>query len=630
MKNTLLLSAASLIAGSLFSQTVIRHPDGSYYKQCTSFSISRPLREIAKEYPVTGRKDGVYKQAADNDAHRRFPYQILKHRDGAEKTITDSIVQKAQGTTATEGTIVSVDGQSSSQGYVPYDPNGMVGPNNYVQAINSDYQVFDKSGTALTPSFALSHLFPGSTDDGDPVVMYDKFADRWVIEEFQSDNNGNETEMQFAVSTTPDPTGTYYIYDFTPDANDFADYPKFSIWSDGYYETCNCQNQKVVVYQRAKMITGDPTAGFIVIPSIYMPAGSGGGFWCPQTLYADGTLPPYGSPEYLFDFTSASWGGNFTDKIRIYKITTDWTNKTGAIALSDSLTTQPSNCIFTGGQQDIDQPGNPNSLDALDGFFSYRIPYLRWGTYNAAVMCNPVNVGTGSTIVSGLRWYELRQDATSNVWSIYQQGTYAPNDGVSRWNPSIAMDQNGSIGLAYSVSDPTSVYPGIRYTGRRKCDPLGTMSLTEGIGVAGSSAFTQASRWGDYANTTVDPSDGVTFWHTNMYVAAGGYLSTRIFSFKVPICTSGTGIATLTNNQVTLNAFQSGDELSIKAKNLPTNSTMILTLYDVQGKYISGKTVMPTANALQTTISTSGIAKGLYFVRLGNNDFQRVLKVIIQ
>ena len=118
--------------------------------------------------------------------------------------------------------------------------------------------------------------------------MYDKFADRWIISEFQAKpTNGNENELLFAVSTTGDPTGTYYLYTFEPDAADFVDYPKYSIWSDGYYETCNCDFQKVTVYERAKMLAGDTSAGFIVIPSVAGP-NPASGFFCPQTLFADG------------------------------------------------------------------------------------------------------------------------------------------------------------------------------------------------------------------------------------------------------------------------------------------------------------------------------------------------------
>lgn len=614
-----------LISTSIFAQQQIRNKDGSYFRQCSSFQISRPLRELAKEHPAV-KKLGVQKEAKDAERKR------LWKQPSTVPFSEDPIVQREQGTQSPLSTTVNVDGENSSAGYDPLDPNGMVGPNHYVQAINSNYQVFDKSGTALTASIDLATLFPGSLDDGDPVVMYDKFADRWVITEFLCPGGGNCTKLLFAVSQTPDPTGSYYLYTFEPDANDYADYPKYSIWSDGYYETCNCDIQKVTVYERAKMLLGDPTAGFIVIPSISNPNTSNtGGFFCPQTLYADGQLPPYGSPQYLFYFTDDNWGAGFSDKIHIQKITADWTNKTGTMAPSDTLTPQAFNSYFTGGtEKDISQPGTTKKIDALDGFFSYRIPYLRWGTYNAAVMSHVVNTGTSTTRVGGIRWYELRQDTTTSKWSIFQQGTYSPADGVSRWNPAIAMDQNGSIGLAYSVSAPTTVYPGIRYTGRNKCDSNGIMSVTEKIAIAGSSSWTSDSRWGDYSHTSVDPVDGITFWHTNQYMGAGSSLNTRIFSFQVPTATcSTTGISNIKINTI-LTAYQSGNQLNIKASNLPTNDMVEISLYNLEGRFISSKTLNPSLNTTETSINIFDLAKGIYYIRLGNNNFQRVIKVPIQ
>ena len=229
-----------LIVTPFFAQQEIRNKNGSYFKKCTSFSISRPLRELAKEHPA---KEKTTAQHEAKDADRKRAWQHPSNVPFSE----DPIVQKEQGVVATTSTIINVDGMDGSAGYDPLDPNGMVGPNHYVQAINSSYQVFDKSGTALTGVIDLATLFPGSLDDGDPVVMYDKFADRWIITEFLCPGGGNCTKLLFAVSQSNDPTGSYYLYTFEPDASDYADYPKYSIWSDGYYETCNCDNQKVTV-----------------------------------------------------------------------------------------------------------------------------------------------------------------------------------------------------------------------------------------------------------------------------------------------------------------------------------------------------------------------------------------------
>ena len=629
MKTILFTIGIIAINASLIAQQVIRNKDGSYYKQCSSFSITRPLRDLAKEHPALPKKE---KHEA-KDAERKR----LWEKPSTVPFSEDPIVQREEGTQTTSGTLINIDGQNNSvSGYDPLDPNGMVGPNHYVQAINSNYQVFNKNGTAATASIDLKTLFPGSLDDGDPVVMYDRFADRWVITEFLCPGGGNCTKLLFAVSTTPDPTGTYYTYTFEPDANDYADYPKYSIWSDGYYETCNCSNQKVTVYERAKMLVGDQSAGFIVIPSITNPnTANSGGFFCPQTLYADGQLPPYGSPQYLFFFTDDNWGvTGLKDMIHIYKVTANWTSKTGALSKYDSLVPQAFNSYFTGGtEKDISQTGTTNKLDALDGFFSYRIPYLRWGKYNSAVMAHVVNTGNTTTKVGGIRWYELRQDTTTAKWSIFQQGTYSPSGGVSRWNPAIAMDINGSIGLAYSVSAPTSVYPGIRYTGRTKCDSSGIMSLAETTAIAGSAAWTSDNRWGDYSHTSVDPSDGITFWHTNQYIGTTkNQINTRIFSFQIPTTACNTtGISTVNGSTGPgLSAYQSGNQLNIKGSNLPSNDNLEVSLYNLEGRLMSTKPVNPALNTVETTLSVGGFASGIYYVRIGNNGFQRVIKVPIQ
>ncbi len=615
-----LICFSFVLFGQATAQKEIRNADGSYFKQCSHFAISKPLRDL----PTVKKQKKESHEASDG--RNRRPWQTPSTVPFSE----DPIVQREQGVMANQNTIQNFDGQTSMSGFDPLDPNGMVGPNHYVQAVNSNYRVYSKTGAPLTGVIDLATLFPNSLDDGDPVVMYDKFADRWVITEFLCPGGGNCTKLLFAISTTNDPTGSYYLYTFEPDAADFADYPKYSIWADGYYETCNCTNQKVTVYERAKMLLGDTTAGFIVIPSISNPSGSGG-FFCPQTLYADGQLPPYGSPQYMFCYTDNNWGPSFSDRIRIYKITANWTNKTGTLAPFDSLVPQPFNSYFTGGtEKDISQPGTTNKLDALDGFFSYRIPYIRWSNYNSAVMCHPVNVGSSTNRIAGIRWYELRQNTSTQAWSIYQQGTYAPADGVSRWNPAIAMDMNGGIGLAYSVSSSTLTYPGTRYTGRAQCDSLGVMTLAEGTGIAGSSSWTGDNRWGDYSHTSVDPSDGVTFWHTNQYIGPSQALNTRIFSFQVPSPCLTTGLNNLQGKAADLTAFQDGSQLMVKAGRLPSDSPVNVEIYDIEGRMIVGKTLTPVAGTLETSFNVAEFARALYYVRVINNAFQRTVKVPVQ
>ncbi|HWY99284.1 MAG TPA: T9SS type A sorting domain-containing protein [Bacteroidia bacterium] len=639
MKKVLLLSAGMLVSIFIAAQKEIRHADGSYYKQCARFRITEPLSEIAAKYPAAKRYEGVIKEAADGRAPVVKSYNETFN---PEASTVDGSLQSTDGTIENKGPLISINGAFSTLGYVPLDPNGMIGSNYYVQTINSNFEVFNKTGTIKLAEMDLTKLFGSFTcDDGDPVTMYDRFADRWIITEFQENAacntfGDNIDTMMMAVSVTNDPTGSYYVYYFCPDNADFADYPKYSIWADGYYQTCNCSDPKVTVYERSKMLTGDPTAGFIVTPFSDAPGGNGG-FFCAMTMYADGSLPPYGSPNYLMFYTDDNWGTGFTDALKIETVSVSWTTKIGTITPYQTLNTTPFDSYFSGGsRKDIDEPGKPGSFDALDGFVSYRIPYLRWGKFNSAVLCYPVNVSTtpttiaggGGTELAGVRWYEIRQDTTTKLWSIYQQGTYAPNDGVNRWNPSIAMDANGSIGLCYSVSDKTATYPGARYTGRTACDPLGTMTLTEGVGVNGTGgALNTTHRWGDYSHTSVDPKDGITFWHTNMY-DEGGSVNSRIFTFKIPTpCPMG--IEGINEPQVTLTAFQSGSILNVKAQGVITNNKLEVDIYDVLGKHVTGKAVSPGSNIVETTFNVTSLAKGIYYVRIGNDEFQRVVKVEI-
>jgi hypothetical protein len=614
MKNFTLSLALIFATGILFAQqTNLAGP--STYIKCSEFYITKKVSEL----PVSTRKHtAIVAEAADSV--RRTRAIAYRSRFTPGPVVTDPVMQTTQGDRAESiAPLVNFDGSQEINAYPP-DPNGAVGPNDFVESINSEYQVFSKTGTSLAGPVDLATLFPGTNDDGDPIVLYDRFADRWFISEFQVSTS--PYKLLVAISKTNDPTGAYYVYKFSVGSN-FPDYPKYSIWTDGYYATAQFGPQQIIVLERNRMLAGSPSSGMIIasLPSTPPFGGNNSLYTAPKTMDCDGALPPYGTPNYLVFFENTNSGG-YSNSIVLEKLATDTTLKKITVTMADSMTTLPFNAYFSGGNlTDISQPGLNYSLDALDGTFNFRVPYMRFTGYNSVVLANTVNTG-GS--VGGIRWYEIRQNDTTGKWSIYQQGTYAPADGVSRWNGSICMDKFGDISLAYSVSSSGTVYPGIRYAGRLNTDPLGTMTFTEQTAINGGSTFPNG-RWGDYSTSTLDPTDDQTFWHVNEYMDGSGNQNSRIFSFKFP---NPLGIADIKDIRE-LKVYQNGGMLNVVANGLTPNEKVSIDMFDINGKQLNTLSMTPGTNTLSTSINVSSLAKGIYFVRIGNVNFQEVKKVEI-
>ncbi len=441
----------------------------------------------------------------------------------------------------------------------PPDPNGEVGPNNYVEIINLVFAVYDKNGNKLvgpvdTGSLWAGFAIPDCTDpSGDPVVLYDQLEDRWLLSQFTT--RGPIYYNCVAVSQTGDPTGAYYRYAFSTGVN-FPDYPKYGLWRNSYIITTRefgpTIEYGIGVYalERDKMLAGDPNARVV---SFFLDGNAPGML----PLVGDGLLPPdidgrtrpaNGAPAPLVGTQDDGGGYGATfDALNIWELSVKWqANPVASITLKTQLPVASFDSIFPcapGSRDCLPQPGITNPAQYLD-ILSYRqrptfrLGYRNFGTYESLVTNQSVEATPG---VAGARWYEIRR--TGGTYSVYQQGTYAPGDGVHRWMGSIAQDKKGNMALGYSVVNATDVYPGIRYTGRLKGDPLGQMTLGEGTIIDGTGVQrTTNSRWGDYTDMTVDPTDDCTFWYVNEYYTLAGQLSstagwqTRIASFKLPGC----------------------------------------------------------------------------------------------
>src|SRR5438128_3474520 len=442
----------------------------------------------------------------------------------------------------------------------PPDPNGAVGPNNYVEIINLVFGVYDKAGNLLlgpvdTGSLWAGFAIPDCTDpSGDPVVVYDQLEDRWLLSQFTT--RGPTFYNCVAISQTGDPTGAYFRYAFSTGVN-FPDYPKYGLWRNSYIITTRefgpTIEYGIGVYalERDKMLAGDPNARVV---RFFLDGNAPGML----PLVGDGLLPPdidgrtkpaNGAPAPIVGTQddNASYGAT-SDALNIWELSVKWQdNPVASIVLKTQLPVASFDSIFPcapGSRDCLPQPGipvgDPRDLDILSYRQrpTFRLGYRNFRTYESLVTNQSVEALPG---VAGARWYEIRR--TGGSYSVYQQGTYAPNDGVHRWMGSIAQDKNGNMALGFSVVNGVNVYPGIRYTGRLAGDPLGQMTLGEGTIINGSGVQTTLnSRWGDYTDMTLDPTDDCTFWYINEYYTLAGQQSsppssqTRISSFKLPGC----------------------------------------------------------------------------------------------
>lgn len=412
--------------------------------------------------------------------------------------------------------------------WAPPDTAGAVGPDHFVEVVNTDFAVFAKDdGTVLYGPAATNTLWTGfggscqDRNDGDGTVEYDSIDNRWVISQFAI--NGPPYFQCVAVSTTADPLGPYHRYAFQ--YQDFPDYPKLGVWPDAYYTTFNMfrtgfAGAWACAYDRDAMLVGDPATqqcvNLGVAHASLLPADLDGP-----------TPPPAGAPGYLMNIGSGT--------LRFWKFDVDWTTPANTRLIGPTnLPAAPYSVACNGGAC-VPQPGTTQTLASLGDRLMYRLAYRSFGTHESLVVNHAIKTGTFGTGPSGIRWYEVR--LPSGTPAIYQQGTYAP-DSTYRWMGSAAMDQVGNLAIGYSASS-SAIKPSLRWAGRLAADPLGTLAQGEGEIVTGQGVqLPDLNRWGDYTALSVDPVDDCTFWFVGQYLNENGTWNwrTRIASWKFPGC----------------------------------------------------------------------------------------------
>lgn len=533
------------------------------FSEAVAFDVSPPLRDLAKLPPSDDAEPGVV---------REEPGPVAPDQGHSE----DGALQSAVAPATIPAPLANFEGLSNQDNFDvfgfrvnPPDPVGDVGPNHYVEMINLVFGVFDKQGNRLLGPVDTGTLWAGfpvedCTDpSGDPIVVYDQFVDRWILSQFTTRGLADPTLPFYdcvAISQTGDPTGAYYRYAFItqPDPDGgffFPDYPKYGVWTDSYVLTTrdfgSVDGYGISVYalEKNKMVNGQPDARAVqfFLDSEVVPLSLIGDGLLPADI--DGKQKPKSDMPIPVIGTQDDGGpyGATSDALNVWDLRVRWrSTPTASLNLAAQLPVASFDSVFPcapTARDCLPQPGIVNPDQYLD-ILSYRqrptwrLAYRNFRTYEALVTNQSVEATPG---VAGVRWYEVRR--VGGAYTVHQQGTYAPADGVHRWMGSVAQDRMGNIALGYSVVNGIDVFPGIRYTGRLAADPPGEMTLGEGVIIDGSGVQTTTnSRWGDYTSMNIDPTNDCTFWYVNEYYTAAGQASspagwqTRIGSFALPGC----------------------------------------------------------------------------------------------
>jgi len=551
-------------------------PGGPIVRTPTAFGVSLPVAQLPSV------PSGIPMEAEIGEEGGS-----LIHPSGDGTFLSDPAVQTGASGSGIPPTSQNFEGNdigdSSSDGVfvgAPPDTNGDVGPNHYVQTVNTVFSIYSKSGARLTGPTPLNELWKSSPSTqancttqsrGDPIVQYDPLANRWLISQFNFPGAAviaPPFDQCIAISQTPDPTGAYFLYDFTYSQTVFNDYPHFGVWPDAYYMSVNqfdgidpdhpSLGAGACAFERTKMVAGDAAAKMVCFDeSTFDPRDANGNYVYGGQLPADldGTgvganfsgAPAAGEPGFFMQFVDSTTHN--ADRLLEFKFHVDWANPANstfgdgkpngqgkpisipvadfdALLCNGDATVEDRNCL--------PQKDSPDGLDSIPDRLMYRLAYRRFADHEAIVANHTVNVATGSGKHAGIRWYELRDP--NGTPAVFQQSTYAP-DAEHRWMGSIAMDSAGNIALGYSLTS-SNRNPAIAYTARLAGDPLNQMTLGEALLYQGLGAQTGTdSRWGDYSSMSVDPN-GCTFWYTQEHQLGTGEFNwgTRIGAFTLPRC----------------------------------------------------------------------------------------------
>ena len=560
------------------------------------------------------------KRKHEDEAREQSQNTIFGEPDNA---VPDAALQKADEITATDITVLS-NWEGLKSKYLRSDNNIAVGPNHVVQMINSALfssyiRVWNKAGAIIINKANMYDLV-GEPDYGDPNIIYDEQADRWVITFLYS---GADARLIIMASVTNDPTGEWYYYDFETTGG-FPDYEKVAVWGDSYVVTTAQANPNVYLLNRDQILNGIGAAPVI---KFLIPKFKNIGWQAASPIQQTGSMPmPEGEPAIIWRVFDNWWHPPYSavDQLELFELNINWATPlsatmVGPIALP--IATYNSNLCGINSNTCLEQPGTTVRLWPLSNFITDKSKYMNFGDYQSIVgvhVCRANELGT-----AGQRWYELRK-YTGGTWTIYQQGTYAPT-GDHRFIGSISINEDGTIALGYNITSST-IYPGMRMTGRAICDPLNIMSAPETIAKSGT-ASNKTLDYGDYNSLVTDPTDG-SFWFSGQYNSSNKW-SSNVVHFTVDGCTDEKNIALNASelNDLIVLPVPVSDMLTVSlVSSLQINIT--IDLFDISGRKVLQKSFKTGVGGNTYSFSVDTLPTGTYLL-VASSGTNRITKQIV-
>ncbi len=582
-----------------FSLAVTAQVNDNKIQKGTVMKTVRPSVVYSKPFVAAPRiQESSTKEEREDMEQKDAAY------NGPVRHFTDAVWQKTATLATNSVTILNQFDVFNYTNVNPPDPSGDVGVDRVVTSTNGSsgtggtkFAVYDKSGVVISPSVSFNNVTapPLSGGSGDPVILFDNLSNRWFISEMVPGF------FRIYVSQTPNPIGAFFRYIVPCTGTGIPDYPKYAIWNDKLIITTNqvIGNNNVYILNREAMVAGNPVTpiGFFTDrPS---------GFTLQNTVGADvdGSLnPDANSKPVLFrhrdDEINPGTPDNTKDFLEYFELDINFSSPASSTMSGPvriDIAEFDSHLCSLGIVGCFAQPGTTVRLTAINQMMMYRVQYRRFASYESILM-NFVTDVNGADL-GGIRWCEVRK--TTGSWFLYQEGTFAPADGLNRWMGTIAQDKFGNIALGYAVTSGTK-FPSLRITGRKLNDPLGQMTEPE-IEVATGSNRSNSTRWGDYFHLTVDPVTDENFWLNGMYSTGTQDWRTRVAHFKFNNCLNPFNSSATTNQNVTCFG---GNDGSVSAA--PNGGTGPFT-YQLNG------------GAAQSSNVFTGLTTGTYNITVNDN-----------